>query len=109
MHTSFRVAECARGPFAHALSTPCRCCSLHPPDPATGDSFPGPGVDLFDDAASTCLELIKGNYFFPFQSSKQFERYKAEKQQREDEQARADAEAQQAAKKKGKSGACVIL
>ena len=42
--------------------------------------------DLFDDAASTCLELLKGNYFFAFQQSKQFQTYQIEKKSREDEE-----------------------
>ena len=67
---------------------------------AAVDPTAGATVDLFDDAASTCLELIKGNYYFPFQSSKQYERYKADKKSRE--------EAGAAAAKK-KTSACCIL
>jgi hypothetical protein len=55
-------------------------------------------VDLFDEAAATCLELIKGNYFFPFQQSKQYQAYQAEKKTREESQP-----------KEKKSGACTIL
>lgn len=43
-------------------------------------------VDLFDEAAATCLELIKGNYFFLFQQSKQYQAYTAEKKARKEQE-----------------------
>jgi hypothetical protein len=61
---------------------------------------------LFDESAAYCLELIKGNYFFPFQSSKQYQAYKADKQARI---AAEQLQQQQEAEKKKTSTACVIL
>ena len=59
--------------------------------------------ELFDEASAHCLELIKGNYFFPFQQSKQYAAFQAEKKQREKE------EAEQKKKKEKSKGMCVIL
>jgi len=42
-----------------------------------------PPCDLFDESASTCLELIKGNYYLPFQASKQYQTYRQEKEEQE--------------------------
>jgi len=77
-----------------------------PAPPASGGAggVYGAPPDLFDESAAYCLELIKGNYFFPFQSSKQYLQYKAEKAQREHlEQQRKQEQ------KEKKSNACVIL
>ncbi len=62
----------------------------------------GVSVEVFDDAATTCLELVKGNFFFPFQQSKQWERYNEEKK-------RASEEAAAQKTKENKSSACVVL
>jgi hypothetical protein len=72
---------------------------------SAGDGLFHAPVELFDESAAYCLELIKGNYFFPFQSSKQYQAYKADKQARI---AAEQLQRQQAAEKKT-STACAIL
>lgn len=62
-------------------------------------------ADLFDEASAHCLELIKGNYFFPFQQSKQYAAYMTEKKQREKDEAAAAEQK----RKKDKAGRCTIL
>lgn len=59
--------------------------------------------DLFDEASAHCLELIKGNYFFPFQQSKQYAAFQTEKRAREQQ------EAEQKRKKEKSGRMCVIL
>ncbi len=79
-------------------------------DAASGAAYGAP-VDLFDESAAHCLELIKGNYFFPFQSSKQYAGYKVEKKAKEEKEAAAAlllASSSAAGKRSGKQKAAAV-
>lgn len=86
-------------PVLTPISPPSLCSAVLECHTDSNGNLQSATSDLFDEAASTCLELIKGNYFFPFQQSKQYQTYQNEKKQREDAKA----------KEEKKSNACCIL